>query len=386
MRFLPGVGILCVILAVNFGGSGALGAGNDETSGSITPRSIAVDVSKWTAWAMPLSVCFTRDSSSLNLSDYNTLTRWAIDSLRDTWAMVGGVSFNQSCSSAQNLKITLQSKPDGLWGTCGTGIGATCTINASVADGVDLVKATVIHEVGHALGLLHEHQRIDAMLCSFEQDVLNGCTSCISDSPSCTPLPTCDAADYNACFLRNVTNSQALTTKQCDLARMRIADRTFIPSARRLTAGEDRMSIMNYCSGINGRDLNPPLYDHARFMPTAYDFLGLEMLYPANVKYRVGCTNITNGCFSTGDGAIVRSNGALTSEWVARGAFDVPMRPYGSGNYATTVPSSSLPAGASIFSYQFIAPHQQILTGAGNVTKSNAAHTALVISIFAAML
>jgi len=385
MHYSHHIGALCVALALSICSIGQIRADDAEKVGRVSQRLASPDLSTWTPWPMPLSVCFVH-STGLSKADFNTIKSWAITGLQQTWGRVHGVSFTDDCTATHVLNINLQHDLGGSWGNCGMGVDATCTINGSVADGIEPVKAIVVHEVGHALGMLHEHQRLDSELCPFEQGVLDGCTACINASPSCSPLPTCSAADYNTCFLTNITGNITLTADACGHAQSRINDRTPIPGARRLTVNEDPISIMNYCSGFNGRDLNPPVYDLAGYMPTVYDLLGLEMLYPVNRTYRIGCTNGIPGCFSTAVGAIVRLDGMITSEWTARGALDIGMRPTGVGTYGSSISASSIPAGQSNFTYQFIAPRGEILTGAGTITKSNSMHSALVVSIFAATL
>jgi hypothetical protein len=340
---------------------------DDQRLGQAEQPSAAHSLNAWTAWPMPLSLCFTR-AAGLSIPDFNTMKSWVTAGLGETWGQVPGMGFVEGCTAGA-MGITLQHGD--AFGFCGTGQGASCTISGRVSDGSERLKATAVHEVGHGLGLLHEHQRVDAgPLCPGEQAILDACQACAGSSSSCSPAPKCPAWAFNGCFFGNVTMPQTLSTDQCWAAKGRVADRVPISGAELLTVPDPR-SIMSYCAVPNGRDPDD-------YMPTQYDLLGMEMLYPADRDYRMGCAS---GCFATSSGVIVRSDGAVTSEWTARGALDVEMLTdfwFPFGPWTTTIPAQDLPSGTAEFVYGFVDPRAGILSGSGIATKSNAMHAALL--------
>lgn len=336
----------------------------------------AYPLGDWSRRPMPLQICTEKNENNGSLSErvYSTWKTWVFDALAATWGRVPGISFKNvgECSSATSVDMKITLIRGGGSGTCGGGVG-DCTVSgmsdASGTDGnvstiaeADL-KRTTVHEVGHGLGLLHEHQMPGRPpLCPFEQSVLDGCTRCINNNP-------CAAADFNNCFLDSKTSSQTLTADQRNVAQSRINDRTVISNAPVLTT-YDPMSIMNYCAGVNGRQAGD-------YQPTRLDLLGMEMLYPSDRTYPIGCDV---NCFYSSDGVIVRSDGAITSDWTARGSVNVTMQ-WGS-IVGRAVAAAALPNGTSTVTYTFKEPRgTSIMRGSGTVSKSDSLHAAIISSV-----
>ena len=109
-----------------------------------------------------------------------------------------------------------------------------------------------------------------------------------------------------------------------------------------LTRYNGPRSVVHYCSLFNGRDAND-------YTPTTLDFLGMKMLYPGGGDHPI---RSEQGCFTTGDGVIVRSDGRITSDWWARGAARVTMALSLSGTHTTWIGAEALPNGtAQVQSY-----------------------------------
>ena len=76
---------------------------------------------------------------------------WAQD-----WSIGTGVWFVQRAGQAQHLLVTYRN--DGCYSHVGAATGQQRNLNLAPAC---WVRGTVLHEMGHALGLMHEHQRPD---------------------------------------------------------------------------------------------------------------------------------------------------------------------------------------------------------------------------------
>jgi hypothetical protein len=366
----------------------------------------------WTLSNGQLRLCFTRDSS-LTVTEFTTIRDRVVTTLNNTWGNVPALDFVSSCT-APAMSITLVK--GGGSGSCGLGNGASCTIWGSASDLPD-VDGTAVHEVGHGLGLLHEHQRPDAgTLCPFEQAILDGCQKCTAltctageanacwfAAPaastitvsaadkataatlysggkaaclpcsqgtcaigSCAGTGTCSpAASYWGCFGRNPTAGTInVSAGDRSTAQGRVSDRTKIGSGGILTWYDPR-SIMNYCSGVNGR---------TDAIPTQFDMLGMEMLYSANRTYALACGT---GCFGTTTGLVTSSTGSVVSEWIRRGSVGVPFRVSGTSTDVYSYSVAGLANGSSTLNYTFRDPVGRSRSGSGTVTKGNPLYAAI---------
>jgi hypothetical protein len=340
--------------------------GPDQEIEAVPRAATAFNLNNWQRRPMPLRICTSRDPS-LSGTAYPIYRGWMFSILTASWGRAG-LSFTDSGECTSNFDVQATFFGNGFFGRCSaTGNCKISGDNTVTTTSQQNIQGISIHEFGHGLGLAHEHQRPGAPpLCTREQNILDTCTRC--SNAAAVPMP-CAAADYNGCFLKAVTTPQMLTPEEKVSARDRINDRT-IDNTAKVLATYDPRSVMNYCGDVNGR---PPLVD---LLPTSLDLLSMEMLYPTNHVYRVGCSA---GCLYTPDGVIVRSDGAVTSEWTGRGALNVSMT-FNSFT-GTSVPASQIPNGTTSFSYTFLEPRGTTRSGSGIVHKNDGLHTALVASL-----
>jgi hypothetical protein len=368
-RFRCAAAVAGLLLAVTASGgcsfeeSSCEGEGCDQSVETVVRPAFAAGptVRPWTLVNGQMPLCFAQDPS-LTVPDYDTIRNRVLATLNSAWGNVPGLDFVTGCTEpTMNILLNNQS---GV-GVCQLGDGASCTIGGVVTD-LPALDGVAIHEVGHGLGLNHEHQRPDAgPLCDGEQNIKNACQACTAATctvaqakacwffvpaassitvtavdavtaasrfaggnaacqscatgtcpvGSCDAMGTCTPADsYFGCFLSNpMDGTVILAAGDQAFAQFRVDDRTEITNGVYLTKYDPR-SIMNYCSGPNGR---------TEPVPTAYDMLGMEMLYSIDRNYGLGCGV---GCFLTTSGLVTSTTGSLVSEWIARGSLNVAFR------------------------------------------------------------
>lgn len=298
-------GVLMCAAALTLLDAGCVKPAPDEEVTEVTQGELAAVDPNWLRtrlWPNGVKVCFTSpDNADLTTAQRNQVNQAktdAISALQETWAASSALTFTNvgDCPTtipSGTLKIALEwYKPDGpgnkdggirQGGWCGTGIGAWCIVEAN---DINWVKPIAVHEVGHALGIPHEHQRANAAGTSWE-------------------VPLCP--EERAIYDREVADGGTSGDRQWDKSYWKLT--TYDPD-----------SVMNYCSAkTGGRRAGD-------YRLTDRDKLGIEMLYPrfwTSPAFRDLTVACGTSCFNTGSGPVARSNGSVTLGWTARGALDL---------------------------------------------------------------
>jgi hypothetical protein len=302
-------------------------------------------------WSSPgnVNVCYVGPNTGFPDTDDPSPTRMAAVNgmLTDSWHAATGLTFvsqGKCPNPAPTTWISVFLQEINSNGESYGGVGSRMLANAAWDNRTDIetrfgdrageYRRQAAHEFGHVLGMYHEMERTEA------------------DGTTC---------DFTGGGAGNVLGH--LTPY-------------------------DRQSIMiwSYCpSERTEEELLSPL-----------DQLGAEMMYPkAQSGHQLACAD---GCVTTPQGAIVRSNGGVTIDWVARGGNVDPQWTFGTTTVqpsdgilrATSLTASvtnvtmSFPDAYSNPNLGMYVPANQrhaLLTGSGTVTKSDSLHTAVIMAV-----
>jgi hypothetical protein len=295
-----------------------------------------------TIWPSSIDVCFS-NTAQYPQADYDAAKDIVMSALHETWEAYSSLQFHDIGDCVQwplsgTMRIRLTSSSGA--GRCGQ--GGDCSVGmadpSSIAD-------VAVHEVGHALGVPHEHQRADATGTTWEQ-------------PLCA-------------YEQNIYDTGNADQR---------ANRVWKASIEKLTL-YDPLSIMHYCRTQNGRAAG----DHHL---TQLDALGIEMLYPPGLSagvYESQNAACDMGCFEASDRLVTRINGKITTRWKARGGLNIVANWWLPGNTsqnaevirATTIGNYN----DIVFSYEDDLGRQHFVQETKEVLISDDAHTAVLLSL-----
>lgn len=349
-------------------------------------RQAATALGAFAFWSMPIDVCVTKTpvpgETWPATADFNQLRDDMFSLLEQTWGSAGAVRFRRLASCPPEPAVALRIK---FWiGSGGSACGGgDCQVSVAAASfplvGQPPVRQyrlfpalnrLILHEVGHSLGLEHEHIHAGAELCEPYKTIRDGCVSCKTKADLGQPCPR---SDYYACLERypvpDVPNVP-ISADDYQTINDRVYQYTGTGTEPQLTI-YDPFSIVNYCAMANGRQENDS-------WPTPLDYLGVNMLYPVRFDtHTLGCKS---GCFKTGTGVVSNDLGQMVSDWTALGAVNIvpAWRVGGVGLSGSVLNGSNLPSGAAPVSFSYSDFRGRGHSGSGTVTKSNAQFAAIV--------
>lgn len=135
-------------------------------------EALAITSNKWLN-GTPITYCFVQIGQFVWPDEQKEVVRWAFD----TWKNVGiGLNFAETTDKKKATLLIGLMLGNGSWSYIGTGVLHNRSNGVNMNFGWDLTtpwgRATALHEVGHALGMPHEHQNPKSGIVWNEEKVL----------------------------------------------------------------------------------------------------------------------------------------------------------------------------------------------------------------------
>jgi hypothetical protein len=275
---------LALAMVTGLGGCGT--QPDDAVTETTAPLYEATGVTLFTANANVAHVCFITVGTGPDLAAGKQIVK---DAINNAWARHSGLRFEgfEECSNPTSKMLTWQvsqgTTPGSWGGRTAIGMGArlgdipTAQIQQTFAPGNNMTASVAVHEVGHAIGWVHEHQRPD-------RPDISACVKALNLDPTS-------------------------------------GDTAINPNGIMLTA-YDPESIMNYCRDRN-HDGVPDVTDDPTL--SALDIVGVQLAYgrPAPGAI-VGLSNECLEASSSAIGALVRTDnckGTAAQQWLRDSSF-----------------------------------------------------------------